>query len=80
MYAKKFRMEYMSRNSCPGVFCKRGVLENFAKFTEKDLCQSLFLNKVADLSPVTLLKKDWHGCFPVNVVNFFGTPFFIEHL
>ena len=48
----------MSRNSRPEVFCKRGVLENFAKFTEKDLCQSLFFNKVADLSPATLLKKD----------------------
>ena len=70
----------MSRNSRPEVFCKRGVLENFAKFTEKDLCQSLFFNKVADLSPANLLKKDWHRCFPANVVNFFGTSFFIEHL
>ena len=24
------------------VFCKKGVLRNFAKFTEKQLCQSLF--------------------------------------
>ena len=27
------------------VFCKKGVLKNFAKFTGKHLCQSLFFNK-----------------------------------
>ena len=37
------------RSSHPGVFCKKGALKNFAKFTGKHLCQSLFLNKVADL-------------------------------
>ena len=26
----------------PEVFCEKGVLRNFAKFTEKHLCQSLF--------------------------------------
>ena len=30
----------------------KGVLINFAKFTGKQLCQSLFLNKVADLRPM----------------------------
>ena len=29
------------------VFCKKDVLKNFAKFTAKHLCQSLFFNKVA---------------------------------
>ena len=29
---------------------KKDVLKNFAKFTEKHLCQSLFFNKVAGLS------------------------------
>ena len=44
---------------------------NFAKFTGKHLCQSLFLNKVAGLKPVTLLRKRlWHRCFPVNFANF----------
>ena len=32
--------------SFPEVFCKKGVLENFAKFTGRHLWQSLFLNKV----------------------------------
>ena len=31
----------------PEVFCKKGVLRDFAKFTRKHLCQSLFFNKVA---------------------------------
>ena len=29
------------------MFCKKGVLRKFAKFTEKHLCQSIFFNKVA---------------------------------
>ena len=37
----------MVRSSLPEVFCKKGVLRNFAKFTGKHLCQSLFFNKVA---------------------------------
>ena len=34
------------RSSCPEVFCEKGVLRNFSKFTERPLCQSLFCNKV----------------------------------
>ena len=37
------------KNSRPEVFCKKGVLRNFAKFTGKHLCQSLFFSKVASL-------------------------------
>ena len=51
-------------------------LRNFTKFTGKHLCQSLFLNKVAGLSPATLFKKRlWHMCFPVNFVKFLKTLF-----
>ena len=42
----------------PEVFCKKDVLKNFAKFTGKYLCQSLFFNKVTGLRPTTLLKRD----------------------
>ena len=60
---------------------EKGVLKKFTKFTGKDLCQSLFLNKVAGLRPATLLKKRfWHWCFPVNFAKFLRTPFFTEHL
>ena len=31
------------------MFCKKGVLINFAKFTGKHLCQNPFFNKAADL-------------------------------
>ena len=55
---------------------KKGVLKNFAKFTGKHLWQSLFYNKVAGLTPATLLKKRlWHRCFPVDFVKFLRTPF-----
>ena len=68
-------------SSRPEVFCKKGALKNFAKFTGKHLCQSLFLNKVVGLRPVTLLKKRlWHRSFPVSFPKFLRTPIFIEHL
>ena len=35
------------RSSRQEVFCKKGLLRNFAKFTGKHLCQSHFFNKVA---------------------------------
>ena len=47
----------ISKSSRPEVFCKIGVLRNFAKFTGKHLYQSLLFNKVAGLRPATLLKK-----------------------
>ena len=60
---------------------KKGVLRNFAKFTGKHLCQSLFFDKVAGLISATLLKKRlWHRCFPVNFVEFLRTHFLTEHL
>ena len=46
------------RSSRPEMFYKKGVLRNFTKFPGKHLCRSLFLNKVAGLTPGTLLKKD----------------------
>ena len=37
---------------------KKGFLKSFAKFTGKGQSWSLFLKKVLDLQPETLLKKD----------------------
>ena len=37
----------LCRSSYWRCFIKKGVLKNFTKFTGKQLCQSLFLNKVA---------------------------------
>ena len=42
------------------MFFKIAVLKNFANFTGKHLCWSLFLHKVAGLRPATLLKKRLH--------------------
>ena len=48
---------FLRQKQPPEVFYNiKGVLRNFAKFTGKHLCQSLFLLK----------KRPWHRCFPVN--------------
>ena len=74
-------MAATSRSSRQEVFYKKCVLRNFPKFTRKDLCQSLFFNKVAGLMPATLLKKRlWHKCFPVNFAKFLRISFLTEHL
>ena len=71
----------INRSSRPEVFCKKGVLRNFAKFTGKHLCNSLFFNKVAGLRPATLLRnRPWHKYFSVNLAKFLRTPFLTEHL
>ena len=63
------------------VFCKKGVLRNFEKFTGKHLCQSLLFNKVAGIRPVTLPKERlWRRCFPVNFLKFLRTPSVTEHV
>ena len=63
------------------MFCTKGVLRSFEKFTGKHLRQSLLFNKVAGLRTVTLLKKRfWYRCFPVNFSKFLKTPSITEHL
>ena len=51
---------------------KRSVLNNFANFTGKHLCWSLFLIK---LQACHFIKKRFrHRCFPVNTAKFLRTP------
>ena len=40
---------FMRQKQPPEVFYENGVIKNFAKFTGKHMCQSLFFNKVAGL-------------------------------
>ena len=40
------------------IFYEKDVLKNFAKFTGKHLCQSLFLNKVKNKKKQLCLKRD----------------------
>ena len=87
------RKQNLFRSSRLEVFCRKGALRNFAKFTGKYLC----------LWPATLFKKRlWHSyltvnfakfqarnfikketltqVFSVNFGKFLRTPFFKEHL
>ena len=52
-----------TRNNHQRCSVKKGVLINFAKFTGKHRCQSLFLNKVAGL----FWKSSVNGCFRKSV-------------
>ena len=59
----------------PQLFFKKGVLKNFANFTGKHLCWSLFFNKVAGLRACNFIKKRLqHICVPVKSAKFY------EHL
>ena len=76
--AEKLYNIFNCRNSRPEVFCKKGVLKNFAKLTGKHLCQSLFFNKVAgprvkrDSGAGVFLWKFWN--FKILENLFYRTP------
>ena len=59
------------------VFYKIGVLKNFAKFTEKHVCWSLFFDKVMSAGSLQLYQKMrlQHRCFSVNFTKFLKAPF-----
>ena len=67
-----YTVSVTSQKQPPKVFYKKGILENFAKFTGKHLCQSPFFNQVEG--------QLWHRCFPVNFTKFPRTLFLTEHL
>ena len=79
---KPYKQNQMTQTSSrQEVFCEKDVVRNFTKFTEKHLCQSLFLNNVTGLRPATLLKKTLGQVFfPVNFVKFLRTPFLAKHI
>ena len=66
------------RSSRQEVFCKKGVLRNFAKLTGKHLCQSLFFNKVADLKYIK--KETLAQLFSCEFLQNSKNTFFTEHL
>ena len=69
------------RSSRSQMYFRIGVLKNFAMFTGKYLCLSLFFINIQAWKPATLLKKRLrHRCFPVKFARFLRTPFFTEHL
>ena len=60
---------------------RKGVFRNFAKFTGKQLCQSIFFNKVAGLRHATLLKKETLAqVFSFEFYEISKNTFYTEHL
>ena len=73
LYCQYCQQDRSSHRRCS---IEKGVLENFAKFTGKHMCQNLIFNEVVDLGPAVLLKKRlWHRDFSVNFAKFLRTPF-----
>ena len=57
------------------VFCQKGIIKNFAKFTSNSP-----FNDVGLSHPTLLEKRPLHRCFPIKFAKFSWTPFLIEHL
>ena len=58
----------------------KGVLRNYAKFTRKHLCQSIFFNNVAGLFVQLYLKKDSGTSDFQRILRDFKNTFFKKHL
>ena len=59
---------------------KKGVLRNFAKFAEKNLCESLFFNKVAGQTSNFIKKETLAQGFFCEFCEISKNIFFTEHL
>ena len=59
---------------------KNAVLKNFAIFTEKHLCWSLFLIMLQDFMPTTLSKRDSNIGFSYEYCEIFKNTYFEKHL
>ena len=63
------------------MFHKKDIFKTFSKFTGKQLCQSLFFNKVARFGPKSLSKKKLrHSLFSYGICEIFNNTLFIEYL
>ena len=82
-----FGVQTLHRSSRLEVFCKKGVLRNFAKFIGKRLCQSLFFNKVAGKDSIGSLLMDklqpdrifWFEKWSILIVNIDKSPYKIHY-
>ena len=70
----------VSKNSHPEVYCTKGFLKNFVKFTGKHPCQSLFLIKLQVSACNFIKKENLTQVFSYEFCEIFKTPSFIEHL
>ena len=62
--------------SRPDVFCEKGVLRTFAKFTRKHLYQSLFFNKVAGGACIFIKKETLPQVFSCEFCEISKNTFF----
>ena len=76
-YSKLIHRKSNYRSSCPEVFCKKGVIRNFAKFPGKHLCQSLFFLTKLQTDTCNFIKKDALAqVFPCEFCEISKTTFF----
>ena len=68
------------RSSHQRCSLSKGVLRNFAKFTGKHLCQSLFFNKVAGAACNFIKKETLTQVFSCEFCEISKNTFFTEHL
>ena len=69
------------RSSYRRCSVRKVVYQNFVKFTGKHLCQSLLLNKVADLRACNFIKKETlTQVFSCEFCRNFINTIFTEHL
>ena len=72
------KIKKSNRSSRPEVFCEKGVLRNFAKFTRKHLCQRFFLKKS---TASNLIKKETLAqVFSCDFCEISKNTFVTEHL
>ena len=72
---------YVQNRSCDrSCSMKKSVLRNFAEFTRKHLCHSLFLNKVAGLACNFIKKETLAQVFSCEFCGISKNTFFTEQL
>ena len=79
----EFVFRAFNRSSHQRCSVKKGALRKFTKFTGKNLCQCLFFNKVAGLSPraCNFIKKETLSqVFSCEFYEISKNTFFTEHL
>ena len=61
------------------MFYKKGVLQNFAKFTGRQLCKSLFFKNIVD-SRTPIKKVTPSQVFPCEFFKVFANTILVEQL
>ena len=80
LWSVRLLEKFSYRSNRPEVFCKKGILKNFAKILGKHLCQSLFFNRVAGGAGNIILKEPPAQVFSCEFSENFKNTYFVEHL